>query len=151
MAGRRVNSRRIVPISAQGFGRFGSADDDDDVRGNGDDDDDEHHAFEKQMLLDLDDFQDGISTHQSPRSAAIAKAEEDAAIAAGGSYDDEPEEEVVLSHDVPGAGIKQIEAMHEAFKLMQKQVEEYKKRTAGKSLRHYIGIASSITDVFTQI
>ena len=133
MAGRRVNSRRIVPISAVSFDAI-SPEDNDDLDGIGGDDE-----FDRQMALDMESFSAGLDDQQGVVAGGAvgsntARREEKEANRQNAMPDvegigmEEQNEEVVLAHDKAGAGKKSIEAMRTAFTNMQKQIEEFKKR-----------------------
>jgi len=133
------NNKKVVPIRAspspspsgsgsfyQGLPRVALRNHD---AGGGADHEEEtgdHDEFERQMNIEMDLFGEDMHTGAEPVAARMVAVEEGPG---GREGKEEEQEEVLLAHDLPGAGAKSTEALRKAFKAMQVQIAEFQKRT----------------------
>ncbi len=118
---------------------------------------DDADQFELQMNIEMDKFNEHMHAEddkiranlKAPQNLGALGGIKSGRVGPGGNLDssridtdilepdqgqsveeaDEGEEEVLLAHDMPGAGAKATESLRKAFSAMKLQVEEFQRRT----------------------
>jgi hypothetical protein len=126
--GRRVNSRKVVPIQVKSTAAFDHLEDEDY----------ENNEFEDELHNEMDAFHDDMHFLDEPTkvplnpkelAAALNGSNTDKSKLTGEGGEGGEEEEVILTHEQTEAGAKYTEALRQAFKKMKAQIEEFQKRT----------------------